>query len=139
VARQYGPLYPIMRQVKAIFDPRGIFNPGKIVDPDSSQPAWPLRPPLSAPAPSERWQLHWQPGETRMESAHCNGCGYCRTEDPEKRMCPVFRAEGTEAAAPRAKANLLRHLLEQGAQGQPIGSDEVRDVADLCVNCKMCA
>src|SRR5262249_28591700 len=40
VARQFGPLYPLLRQIKAIFDPRGIFNPGKIVDPNPNAPAW---------------------------------------------------------------------------------------------------
>src|SRR5262249_60735856 len=29
MARQYGPLFPIFRELKAIFDPRQIFNPGK--------------------------------------------------------------------------------------------------------------
>ena len=38
VARQYGALYPVLRQIKSIFDPRGIFNPGKIVDPDPQVP-----------------------------------------------------------------------------------------------------
>ena len=32
--RGIGPLYPVFRQVKAIFDPKNMFNPGKIVDPD---------------------------------------------------------------------------------------------------------
>jgi Fe-S oxidoreductase len=51
-------------------------------------------------------------------------------------MCPIFRATHAEAATPRAKANLLRQLY----QGQAtLSSDELRSVADLCVNCKMCA
>ncbi len=138
VARQYGPLYPIFRQIKAIFDPRGLFNPGKIVDPDTSQPAWPLRAFPPPPAAPEHWELHWQTGELQAEAAHCNGCGHCRTELPQQRMCPMFRAEPAEAATPRAKANLLRHLLEDGAERR-IGADDMRAIADLCVNCKMCA
>jgi Fe-S oxidoreductase len=54
-------------------------------------------------------------------------------------MCPVFRATHAEAASPRAKANLLRHVLQQPAETRQLSSDEVRAVADLCVNCKMCA
>src|SRR6202008_839783 len=28
VERQYGRLFPVLREIKAIFDPRGLFNPG---------------------------------------------------------------------------------------------------------------
>jgi FAD/FMN-containing dehydrogenase/Fe-S oxidoreductase len=158
VARQYGRLYPVLREIKAIFDPRGIFNPGKIIGPDPAMPAWPLRsrgsrtgdreskngpspasidPPSSIP--DSRWLLRWQPQEVRVESANCNGCGYCRTESPPQRMCPLFRVTHAEAATPRAKANLMRHLLLEHADSRQLAADEVREVADLCVNCKMCA
>src|SRR5207245_10069958 len=43
VARQYGRLYPVLRELKAILDPSHLFNPGKIVGPDPEMPAWPLR------------------------------------------------------------------------------------------------
>src|SRR5205807_10471253 len=52
---------------------------------------------------------------------------------------PIFRATHAEAATPRAKANLLRHLLQEGADPRQVSANEVREVADLCVNCKMCA
>ena len=124
VARQYGPLYPVFRQVKAIFDPQDIFNPGKIVDPDPSRPAWPLRRrrPQSEPI-ADRW-LAALAARTQCcigEPSHCNGCGQCRTELPGQRMCPIFRATHAEAATPRAKANLLRHLLQQSADGLQLG------------------
>jgi Fe-S oxidoreductase len=54
-------------------------------------------------------------------------------------MCPIFRATHAEEATPRAKANLMRHLLQEGTDPQVLSSEEVRAVADLCVNCKMCA
>jgi FAD/FMN-containing dehydrogenase/Fe-S oxidoreductase len=159
VARQHGRLYPVLRDIKAIFDPRGLFNPGKIIGPDPGMPVWPLRkmPPSALPtkvpaldgaitangvrepgAPL-KWQLRWQPGEVRRESMNCNGCGSCRTEAPGRRMCPLFRATHAEAAAPRAKANLMRHLLQETTDPHQLSSSEVRAVADLCVNCKMCA
>lgn len=138
VARQYPQLYPIFRQLKAIFDPRGIFNPGKIVDPDLQPSSWPLRRRLDKPAeiqPLLRWaEPNWQ-----AESLKCNGCGACRLETPPQRMCPIFHATHAEAAAPRAKANLLRSVLAGNGQMPALGSDEVREVADLCVNCRMCA
>jgi Fe-S oxidoreductase len=140
VERQYGRLFPVFRELKAIFDPGSLFNPGKIVGRDPDLPAWPLRrfpgpAPEDAP-PAPRRFLRWLPDEVRAETLSCNGCGQCRTEEPGRRMCPIFRAEHTEAATPRAKANLMRSLLE----GDPrqLSSDAVRAVADLCVNCKMC-
>jgi FAD/FMN-containing dehydrogenase/Fe-S oxidoreductase len=136
VARQAGPLYPFFRQVKAIFDPRNIFNPGKIVDPDPQVGSWPLRK-FSDETPP-KLELRWQPLEVIDEANHCNGCGSCRTEAPSQRMCPIFRATNLEAASPRAKANLLRLVLRDGADSKAFSSDDARDIADLCVNCKMC-
>ncbi len=113
VARQYGRLYPVFRELKAIFDPRHIFNPGKIVGPDPSLPVWPLRPAAAVTprirCPSETppkdskttkrekvgeaaTNLGWNLPEMRRESVSCNGCGACRTEEPSRRMCPIFRA-----------------------------------------------
>jgi FAD/FMN-containing dehydrogenase/Fe-S oxidoreductase len=142
VDRQYGKLFPVFRELKAIFDPRHLFNPGKIVGRDPDLPAWPLRRQPAAPAgdgdaaPPARL-LRWGPDELRQEAVRCNGCGQCRTEEPGRRMCPIFRATHTEAATPRAKANLVRSLLAEDPR--QLSADAVRAVADLCVNCKMCA
>jgi Fe-S oxidoreductase len=157
VARQYGRLYPIMREIKTIFDPAGLFNPGKIIGADAGAGSWPLRKlprtavpvgAVSVEAPSElslpvggaalEPQLRWQPDEIRLECNNCNGCAACRTEAAPQRMCPLFRASHAEAATPRAKANLMRHLLAEG-DARRLSADDVREVADLCVNCKMCA
>jgi FAD/FMN-containing dehydrogenase/Fe-S oxidoreductase len=159
VSRQYGRLYPVLRELKAIFDPYHLFNPGKIIGPDPERPSWPLRRPVGlvdgngtahepgvngtprdeARTPIPVLSLNWKPAELASEVAACNGCGACRTTAPARRMCPIFRATHTEAATPRAKANLLRHLLRDAADGHALSADAVREVADLCVNCKMCA
>jgi Fe-S oxidoreductase len=83
--------------------------------------------------------LNWVETDPRAESERCNGCGHCRTDSASARMCPLFRATHAEEATPRAKANLLRQLLRDPAGPHELSSDEVRAVADLCVNCKMCA
>lgn len=172
VSRQAGPLFSLFRDLKSIFDPRNLLNPGKIIAAQPDAPFWPLRRRASesasnllspAPAPAEEEQpedednpgsplptprqeeeatavlLHWRPGDMAMECQSCNGCGECRTETPALRMCPFFRATHEESATPRAKANLMRHLLQPGADPRLLSSDEVRAVADLCINCKMCA
>jgi FAD/FMN-containing dehydrogenase/Fe-S oxidoreductase len=137
VGRQYGRLAPVFRDLKAIFDPRHLFNPGKIVGPPPGTPVWPLR--RRAAREDVETQLRWAAGEEAAESRLCNGCGHCRTDTPRERMCPIFRATGDEAATPRAKANLLRHLFHPDTDPRLLPSDDVRAIADLCVNCKMCA
>ena len=159
VERQYGPLVPVFRELKRIFDPKGVLNPGKIVGPDPSREAWPLRPgdrrqetgdrrleteetaPISrepesaeASVPASIPLLVWAQSSPAQEVARCNGCGDCRTRTAPERMCPSFRASGSEHATPRAMANMLRVLTDPTAATP----DEVRAVAELCVNCKMC-
>jgi Fe-S oxidoreductase/FAD/FMN-containing dehydrogenase len=149
VEKQYGPIMPVFRELKRIFDPKGLLNPGKIVGPDPSRPAWPLRAGVGSQetgvrpeteatadreaAPARTPLLIWKDGSPAEEAAKCTGCGDCRTATVG-RMCPVFRATGDEVASPRAKANLRRLLADPDA----VTADEVREVAELCVNCKMC-
>jgi FAD/FMN-containing dehydrogenase/Fe-S oxidoreductase len=169
VSRQCGPLYSVFGELKSLFDPRRLFNPGKIVGPGTGSLIWPIRKAASSeqraareekaeplqtvvevtatgdsslaarPSPLAPLQLRWRPDEAAQESNSCNGCGRCRTTEPAHRMCPIFRAAPDEAATPRAKANLMRRLLQPDADPARLASDEVREAADLCVNCKMCA
>ncbi|MCS6975514.1 MAG: anaerobic glycerol-3-phosphate dehydrogenase subunit C [Gemmatales bacterium] len=143
VARQYGRLYQVFREIKALFDPNNVFNPGKIVD--LGNPTAPgktlselIRRRATA-APPGGWLLLWKSEQVAEECNRCNGCGSCRTESLPERMCPIFRVQHHEAAAPRAKANLLRALLSHPENAAKLHHDEVRAVADLCINCRMCA
>ncbi|HEY1188462.1 MAG TPA: FAD-linked oxidase C-terminal domain-containing protein, partial [Gemmata sp.] len=158
VERQFGPLVPVFRELKRIFDPKGILNPGKIIGPDPSRESWPLREiirrpetgdqnreteeqetrapesPAPEPVPDARTPLLVWSTPPATEIARCNGCGNCRTRTAPERMCPTFRARGDEQATPRGMANMLRVLNAPDAATP----DEVRAVAELCVNCKMC-
>ena len=134
IGKQGGNLAPVFAELKRIFDPKNILNPGKIVGPDPSRAAWPLREPTP---PSERQPLLlWSSPTPEAEAGRCNGCGDCRTDAPPTRMCPTFHTTRREAASPRAKANLFRLLHE--ADGEALSSAQARAIADLCVNCKMC-
>jgi len=139
VEKQYGPLMPVFRELKRIFDPKGIWNPGKIIGPDPSRPAWPLRAEVGQPteAPPTRQPLLLWATSPELEASRCHGCGECRVQSAPTRMCPTFHATGQEAATPRAKANLFR-LLASDASTDALSAEEVREIADLCVNCKMC-
>ena len=162
VRQQYGPLYDVFRQVKALFDPQNILNPGKIVA-DAPQSIIdnlrPLRqtgdtpPTLSEMPIAETFatlptatpasvpvalHLNWNQAELNQAAERCNGCGACRSQLPDVRMCPIFRVAPLEEASPRAKANLLRAVFEGQLDPNSVALDEFKDIADLCVNCHQC-
>lgn len=146
VGRQVGRLAPVLRELKAIFDPRFLFNPGKVVAPPTRPVTWPLRARGRDDDGGGRLalqtlptELTWPDRAPAAEALACHGCGECRTAAPARRMCPIFRATLAEAATPRAKANLMRFLLQPDTDPALLASDQVREVAELCVNCKMCA
>ncbi len=138
IRSQYGPLYKIFQQIKDIFDPHNLLNPGKIISDDPHITVKNFRPP-SEPSPDlVDLQLTWSPAELTETAAHCNGCGVCRTQEPDMRMCPFFRVDPVEEASPRSKANVMRHFTEGHLPWQEIASADMKRLADLCFNCKQC-
>jgi len=170
VRRQYGPVYDLFREVKRIFDPRNIFNPGKVVGDDLELHAKNLRPVSVAP-PSNRddrtdddsgdsalarptepsaidsvpevnefveLQLDWNTTQIAHMARSCNGCGHCRTREPDERMCPIFRLTAAEEASPRSKANLLRAVFTGRLEPEELSGEAMRAVADLCIHCHQC-
>src|SRR5690606_11809879 len=55
-----------------------------------------------------------------------------------QRMCPAFHLDPAETASPRAKAVVMRDLASGKLDAQQISSDEMKELADLCFNCKQC-
>lgn len=145
--RQYGPLYDVFREVKRIFDPANVLNPGKVVA-EGTRPLHHALRPVRLPEPSAEpgqpplrlpvIQLNWSPEEIMHASRACNGCGACRSQADHVRMCPIFRFVPSEEASPRAKANLVRGILTGQLDLDALSREEFKAVADLCVNCQMC-
>ena len=140
LAQAYGPLAALFAQVKEIFDPCGLMNPGKKV-PDPRRPYsltshLRFEPGYGAAPLGER--LAWGAGGAAAEAERCHGCGKCRTLPVgEVRMCPVFKATGMEASSPRAKANLLREIAAGRLAGRAAAA-QLERVADECVLCGSC-
>ncbi|TWT90463.1 Anaerobic glycerol-3-phosphate dehydrogenase subunit C [Pseudobythopirellula maris] len=158
-SRQHGPLVNVFREVKRLWDPLGLLNPGKIVPQPGARMTHNLRlvspvyggdqgegqgPPKGALKPSAAksdpvdLQLAWGVEEAAYAARNCNGCGACRTTDEDTRMCPIFRYTPREEASPRAKANLMRAVLTGALPPEEMFKDETKSVADLCVHCHMC-
>lgn len=135
--QQAGPLYEVFRDIKAVFDPQNLFNPGKILN-DQSTFTQDLRR-VTDPVPTlHDLQYQWSPLQLLDAASACNGCGRCRTHEVGVRMCPLFRRDTDEAASPRAKANLIRQTLTGDLPDHYLASPEFKRVADLCFNCRQC-
>jgi FAD/FMN-containing dehydrogenase/Fe-S oxidoreductase len=151
---QFGPLVNVFRELKHIFDPQGLLNPGKIVPLEPTRMTQNLRPMTIHQAQQAATdvatethgrtvgpfalQLRWQPEELMDAARLCNGCGACRSTSPDVRMCPIFRLSPREEASPRAKANLVRGILTGRLPPDEMVDDACKEVADLCVHCHMC-
>ena len=150
--RQFGGLYSAFVEVKNLFDPDYLLNPGIIVEKNESSPTANLRrfaPPVSnatdqpvEPAlnslPIIEPMLAWGQEDIAATSRNCNGCARCRTNAEDQRMCPIFRIGPREEASPRAKANLMRSIVSGQLPVSIMATDEFKAVADLCVNCHQC-
>ncbi|HEX3599877.1 MAG TPA: anaerobic glycerol-3-phosphate dehydrogenase subunit C, partial [Lacipirellulaceae bacterium] len=158
LAKQYGPLVNVFRELKRIFDPHSLLNPGKIVPLSPTRITQNMRHSGNDAPRTEvatngaatatvtngqprkplELQLAWNEDEMASAAKACNGCGACRSTSPEVRMCPIFRVSPREEASPRAKANLVRGLLSGQLPEDTLLQDVCKDVADLCVHCHSC-
>lgn len=132
--------YELLRDVKRLFDPMGIFNPGKIVDP------YPMDKGLRYEPDRFEWVLDtfmdFRDTEGYLRAAEkCNGSGDCRkTNDAGGGMCPSYRATLDEKDSTRARANALREFITQTPPTEnPYKHKELKEVLDLCISCKACA
>ncbi len=140
IKRQYGDaFYELLRQVKNIFDPQGIMNPGKIINDDPDIMTENLKAAYKYNPDRLKTNLLFEPDEFRLEISQCNGDALCRSTQNGARMCPVFRAVGDELGCSRAKANLLRFWITGLISDEDFKSSDFKRLLDLCVNCKMCS
>ncbi|MCA9811042.1 MAG: 4Fe-4S dicluster domain-containing protein, partial [Candidatus Dadabacteria bacterium] len=135
--RLFGPeLYRAMRELKEAFDPRGLMNPGKIVDaapPDTDLRFGPGYRPYEL-----RTYLDWSSDEGFAGAAEmCSGQGVCRKLG-EGIMCPSYMATRDERDTTRARANALRAVLSGKAGKEFLTGNEMRETFDLCISCKAC-
>jgi Fe-S oxidoreductase len=125
-------------QVKRLFDPRGIFNPGKIVEAPPVTECLRAHPGSRTPEVETVFDWSRQEGLVRATEA-CNGAGFCRQGAGRGTMCPSYMATGEEACSTRGRANVLRQLLTSEDPDRAWTSPEVERVMDTCLSCKGCA
>ena len=135
--KMYGTgIMAAFREVKDLFDPDGILNPGVILD----------------PKPMDH-QLRIAPGRTRLPVKTgldfsdqggfakaielCNGSGLCRKKTGGT-MCPSYMVTLDEQDTTRARANMLRSVIEGSLPPEELTGERMKEVMDLCVGCKAC-
>ena len=124
-------------EFKAIWDPRGRMNPGKIVD--AYEPTENLRigtqyePPHTQP----HFRYPSDGGNFARAVLRCVGVGECRRHDGGT-MCPSYRVTREERHSTRGRARMLFEMQRGEVARGGWRDDDVREALDLCLACKGC-
>ena len=124
-------LYGLYKQVKEIFDPHNILNPGNIID---------------APAMTEnlRYGSSYSVQELKTEidfssdqGFHraiemCNGAAICRKQTTGT-MCPSFMVTREEEHSTRGRANALLAALSGDLPFEEFTSKRMYEIMELCI------
>lgn len=134
----FGPeLYQAMREFKAIFDPRGLMNPGKKVDAPPMTEHLRYGPTYRPPEIKTHLDFSQEGGFLRAVEM-CNGAAVCRKLKAGT-MCPSYMATKDEQDTTRGRANALRNALAgRTFERSDFTSQATYDVLDLCLSCKAC-
>jgi FAD/FMN-containing dehydrogenase/Fe-S oxidoreductase len=139
----FGPrLTRAFGEIKDLFDPKGLMNPGKIVRPSKQDDRSLFRYPPGYKIVSIKTVLDWsEHGGLDKAVEMCNNNGHCRKFDAGT-MCPSYRATRDEQHLTRGRANTLRLALSGQLavkeKEDALASDAVHAALDLCVSCKGC-
>ena len=137
----FGPeLTRAFQEVKEIFDPDYLLNPGKIINPPEMDQSDLLRygPDYQALYKPEQTLLSFESNQGFDRAVEmCNGAGVCRQLD-DGVMCPSFQATRDEQHSTRGRANILRAAVSGKLGPEGLTSLELYQTLDLCLSCQAC-
>jgi FAD/FMN-containing dehydrogenase/Fe-S oxidoreductase len=136
--KMFGPeLITAFREFKALWDPEGKMNPGKVVTPYN--PGENLR--LGAEYQPWTPETHFAFAEDEGHMSHavlrCVGVGRCRRLDGGT-MCPSYQATREEEHSTRGRARLLFEMFQGKVISNSWRNEAVKESLDLCLACKGC-
>lgn len=141
-----GPdLYRANVDLKRIFDPRNILNPGKVVEAPPMQEHLRFGADYATTPIKSRLDFSRDAGLEADVSGDgfaravelCTGIGACR-KTASGTMCPSFMVTGDEWHTTRGRANALRAALSGHVAPDLLYSPEMGEVLELCIQCKAC-
>ncbi|MGW6277551.1 FAD-binding and (Fe-S)-binding domain-containing protein [Kribbella sp. NPDC055071] len=127
----------LFAELKQLWDPARVMNPGMIVDPP------PLDQAIRHDGPAKDRQLltlfaYPDDGDDFAQAQRrCVGIGKCRQTSGGV-MCPSYQVTREELHSTRGRAHLLWEMLQSDVITDGWRSEEVRAGLDLCLSCKGC-
>src|SRR3712207_1746578 len=141
LTHMYSPhVLGLFEQVKAVFDPDDVLNPGVLVRPVPVDDAIRV---VEAPRHRENLALAYSHdgGDFSAAVHRCTGVGKCRADLQSAGgvMCPSWPATREEKDTTRGRARVLQEMLAPGGPVKDWRSPEVHEALDLCLSCKGCS
>jgi FAD/FMN-containing dehydrogenase/Fe-S oxidoreductase len=135
-------LVQAFREFKAIWDPDGKMNPGRVVDPRPLDTDLRLGPSYHPTEVDTHFKFPEDGGSFAHATLRCVGVGKCRRlsgSGDQDTMCPSFMVTRDEKHCTRGRAHLLWEMLRGETPVKALFRDEnVKESLELCLSCKGC-
>lgn len=129
----------LFEQVKALFDPQDVLNPGILVSPSSVDANLRTLGRGAVAAPLGMRFGH-DDGDFGAAVHRCTGVGKCIAgPSAESVMCPSYVATRNEKDSTRGRARVLQEAIDGRLVQGGLTAPEVHEALDLCLSCKGCA
>ncbi|HEX7127671.1 MAG TPA: FAD-linked oxidase C-terminal domain-containing protein, partial [Thermodesulfobacteriota bacterium] len=130
-------LMEAFRAFKAVWDPAGRMNPGKVIDAYRATDNLRLGAAYAPREPETHFAFPADRGSFARAALRCVGVGECRKHDAGT-MCPSYMVTREERHSTRGRARLLFEMLEGQVIPDTWRNDAVKEALDLCLACKGC-
>ena len=138
LSMMFGPeLVQAFAEFKAIWDPKGRMNPGKVVDPYDPTENLRLGSHHNPTQVMTYFRYPADSGSFNRAILRCVGVGECRREHGGT-MCPSYRVTREEAHSTRGRARMLFEMQKREVIADGWRDRHVREALDLCLACKGC-
>lgn len=134
-------LYSVLCNIKSVFDPYNLLNPGKLTTPQPDQSV------IALDDVTYRGELDSQINPADQEkyrgTLSCNSNGACFSAHKDEAMCPSYKATRNKLYSPKGRASLLREWVR--LTGTDPSSTHLINLEQnlfhslqLCLSCRSC-